>query len=129
MPNHMPWDPAYSVGNGTLDAQHRQILAQCAALAGADRQPGAAFDSRFSALMALAEEHFATEETLLSQNGYPAIDELQGERKEFSDLLNDIVTTEHFNPDELQRFLGLWWIGHIVGSGKKIRAFLEPLVP
>jgi len=117
------------MGHDTLDAQHRQILAHCEALLDASPEPDSGFDGRFKGLMALAEEHFAAEEALLTQAGYPALDEYRDEQEAFRDLVNDIVTPGYFNPEELQRFLGLWWIGHIIGSGKKIRAFLEPQTP
>jgi hemerythrin len=129
MTRSLPWDPAYPMGHATLDAQHRQILGHCDALLEAGPEPDTDFDGRFKALMALAEEHFATEVAVLTQAGYPALDEHRDEQEEFRDLVNDIITPGRFNPEELQRFMGLWWIGHIVGSGKKIRAFLEPQTP
>jgi hypothetical protein len=52
-------------------------------------------------------------------------EELQNERDEFDYLANEIITTENFEKIELQRFLALWWVGHIVGSGRKYRALLE----
>jgi len=129
MPNRMPWDAAYSLGNDTLDSQHRAILAQCNVLADciADAGPESdlKFHTVFKELMALAGEHFSTEETLLIQCGYPLLEEHQNEHDEFDYLANDIITTENFEKVELQRFLALWWVGHIVGSGKKYRAFLE----
>ena len=131
MPNRVQWNPDYSMGNQTLDRQHQDILAQCNNLADclSDASPEGEqkFKTVFDALMAQAGVHFSTEETLLTQCGYPLLEEHQNEHDEFNYLANDIITTENFENIELQRFLALWWIGHIVGSGKKYRAFLEKL--
>ena len=131
MSNRMQWDSRHSVGNETLDDQHRNIVAQCNALddcladAGEDGDEGdRKFRKIFDELMALSREHFATEEALLAASGYPMLDEHRNEREEFDYLAAEIITTENFDKDELQSFLALWWTGHILGSAKKQRAFL-----
>jgi len=133
MPNRVQWAPGYSMGNETLDRQHSNILTQCNALADciadASQESDQKFHNIFNELMALADVHFTTEETLLTQCAYPMLEEHQNEHDEFDYLANEIVTTENFEKIELQRFLTLWWVGHIVGSGKKYRAFLEKLQP
>lgn len=119
------------MGNELLDSQHRNLLAQCNTLADCIADAGSEsdlkFNDTFAALMAQAREHFAAEEALLTQCGYPMLEEHQNEYDEFDYLANEIITTENFEQVELQRFLALWWVGHIVGSGKKYRAFLEKL--
>ncbi|MBI4988470.1 MAG: hemerythrin family protein [Rhodocyclales bacterium] len=117
------------MGNATLDAQHRNLLAHCNALADCLAEAGSEGDRKFrqafEELMALAREHFAAEEALLACGGYPELEEHRHERDEFDYLAAEIVTTENFDKDELQTFLALWWTGHILGSAKKQRAFLE----
>jgi hemerythrin len=131
MPKRVPWNPAYSMGNDLLDGQHQAILAQCNALADcmadAGPQSDQNFQATFNAVMTQAAEHFSTEEALLTQCGYPLLEEHKNEHDEFDYLANEIITTENFEKIELQRFLALWWVGHIVGSGKKYRAFLDRL--
>lgn len=131
MPNRVSWDPSFALGNPTLDAQHQAILAQVNALADSVANTSAdsnqKFDCAFQALMAAAAEHFATEESILAQCAYPGMDEHYNERDEFNYLANEIITTENFERAELQRFLSLWWVGHIVGSSKKYRANLANL--
>jgi hemerythrin-like metal-binding protein len=128
----MKWQPRYSVGNEVLDQQHQHILAQCQALADClgNSSPASAqdFHNIFSALMARVQEHFSTEEALLARCGYPAMDEYLNEREEFKYLASDIITTEHFEKIELQRFLTLWWIGHIVDCGKQFGDHLKEAV-
>lgn len=129
MPNREQWNPNYDTGNEILDHQHRIILARCNALAdqnpGGGQDQGMAFNNSFNELMALAREHFATEEALLAACGYPELEELKDEYGEFEYLAADIVTTENFEVIELQRFLVLWWVGHIIESAAKFRPHLE----
>lgn len=129
MANRVQWEPRHSVGNDTLDAQHRAILAQCNALAdclddtseAGDRK----YDEIFNELMTLAREHFATEEALLARCGYPDLADHQSEREEFDYLAAEIITTQNFDKHELQSFLALWWTGHVLGAARNYRAFLE----
>jgi hemerythrin len=128
MPNRIEWNPDFSVGSEALDTQHQAILAQCNALgdcmAEASPDGNQKFNGIFAALMVLAHQHFTAEEALLTQCGYPMLEEQQNEHDEFDYLANEIITTENFEPIELQRFLALWWTGHIVGSSRKYRSFL-----
>lgn len=124
--NRFPWDAAYAVGHDALDAQHQQLLARCEALVDPDEPAQAGFNARLQALLALADEHFNAEATVLRECAYPDLDELEAERQEFANLVADLVAPEHFNPEELRRFLGLWWVGHIVGSADTMRLFLAP---
>ena len=128
-PNRVQWSSDYCVGNEVLDRQHQAILAQCNRLADCiadpDLQCDQNFDGAFAALMVLVREHFSAEKALLSLFGYPDLDEQQGEYDEFDYLANEIITTENFERVELQRFLVLWWVGHLTDSAKKYRRFVE----
>jgi hemerythrin-like metal-binding protein len=125
MPNRVHWNSGYSMGNETLDRQHQNILAQCNAMADClvseDPHADQKFNDILTALLEQAREHFITEEALLIQCNYPTIDEHQNERDEFDYLTSDIIIAENFEAVELQRSLALWWVGHIVGSGKNYR--------
>jgi hemerythrin len=123
------WEPRHGVGNASLDDQHRNLLARCDALAdcldAAGPEGDRKFDEIFEELMALAREHFAAEEALLTRCGYPELEDYQSEREEFDYLSAEIITTGNFDRHELQNFLALWWTGHIRGAAQKHRAFLE----
>jgi hemerythrin len=127
MPNRVQWDPCFSVGNETLDAQHQRFLEQCNALADCLSEAGDAgilkFDQLFAALMASAREHFSTEEALLASCGYPELDDHRSEQEEFEFLAAEIITTDNFDRDELQTFLALWWAGHVMGAARNYRPF------
>ena len=126
MPNRLEWAPRHGVGNATLDAQHQAILARCNALADClDEKSDQRFDEVFRELMTLARDHFAAEEALLARCGYAELDDYRSECEEFDYLSAEIITTNHFDRDELQTFLALWWTGHIRGGAGNHRACLE----
>lgn len=129
MSNRVQWDAGLEVGHQAIDDQHRNLLAQCDALADclADASPEGQrkFHETFDELMSLAREHFAAEEALLAHSGATMLEDLRSERDEFEYLAEEIITTENFDRSELQRFLVLWWTGHIVGSVRKRHAFSE----
>ncbi|MDK9703007.1 MAG: hemerythrin domain-containing protein [Sulfuritalea sp.] len=126
MPNRVQWNPGYDAGNEILDNQHRAILAQCNALAdcavGTGPEDDRKFRELFDQLMVQAREHFSAEKEVLSRGACATLEEHHDERDEFEYLAADIITTENFDKLELQRFLALWWVGHIIDSGKRYRA-------
>ncbi|WIM05998.1 MAG: hemerythrin domain-containing protein [Candidatus Nitricoxidivorans perseverans] len=132
MPNRAQWNSDYLVGNETLDNQHRDILAQCDALAdcasGSGREVDLKFQESLDELMTRAHKHYSTEEELLARFGCRMLEEHKNERDEFEYLAANIITTENFDKTELQRFLILWWTGHVADSGRH-RSFMEKSPP
>ncbi len=128
MPNRVTWDPRFNVGNETLDVQHKHFFDQCNALADCLDEASEAgdrkFDQLFAGLMANAREHFAIEEALLVERGYPDLEDHRSEQEEYEFLAAEIVTTDNFDKDELQTFLALWWAGHVMGAARNYRAYL-----
>jgi hemerythrin len=127
MPNRVNWDTRFSVGNATLDAQHKHFIDLCNALADCLDAGGDArdqeFDRLFAKLMAGAREHFAAEEAILAGCGYPDLEAHRNEQEEFAFLANEIVTTDNFDREELQTFLALWWVGHVMGAVRGYRDY------
>jgi len=128
MPMRMTWDPDYSTGQPDLDTQRQGLLDQCNRLADlcpAELEPAEApaFDEAFDVLKALARAHFDTELALLEAGGYAELEDHRADCEEFEYLASDIATAENFSRLELQRFLALWWLGHIKGSAEVLRAF------
>ena len=58
------------------------------------------------------------------QHGCPELEDHRFDCDEFEYLVSEIVTTEHFERVELQRFLALWFLGHVMGSAAQLRAAL-----
>lgn len=126
MANRVQWAPHLGVGNAALDEQHRALLDRCNALADClDAADDRRFDEVFKELMRLAREHFAAEEALLAQAGYPELEGYRNECGEFAYLADEIITTDNFDREELQTFLALWWTGHILGAARDHRPFLD----
>ncbi len=130
MAKRTQWIPHFSTGNADLDTQHQQLLAQCNTLADqlgdASEAAKRAFAETLEKLMASVRDHFAAERAMLARHGYPKLDEHEHEGEEFAYLASEIVTTENFDPDELQTFLALWCTGHIVGTSLQQRPYLAP---
>lgn len=130
-PSRLPWDPGYTVGHVTMDEQHRQLLAQCGVLAdlcaadGGNRCADAEFTAAFERTMIMAREHFAAEEALLVAGTYPDLEDYRCEVEEYEFLAAEIATTENFDKIELQRFIALWWLGHIMGATKQQSPYLK----
>lgn len=130
MPMRAPWEPGFAVGHELIDTQHRGLLAQCDQLADHCVSPDETtrdhhFDQAFEQLKALARQHFETEAALLAHGSADDLEDHQVERAEFEELLAETVTTDNFDRLELQRFLTLWWMGHIQGWVQRQRALLQ----
>jgi len=125
-PIRSPWDPGCSVGHEVIDAQHRALLAQCDRLADAcaGEADDPAFDALFAGLKALAREHFEAETAVLQACGFEALEDHRFECEEFEYLAEEIATTDHFDRVELQRFVALWFAGHIAGTAGRLREAL-----
>ena len=126
MPIQVPWEADFAVGHALIDAQHQRLLALSNALAqycgdGADAERS--FGQAFDEIKALARAHFETESALLSAAAYPELEDHAFECDEFKYLADEIATAENFDPLELQRFLALWWLGHVKGAAAQ-SAFL-----
>jgi hemerythrin-like metal-binding protein len=129
MPNRLTWEPGFSTGHGAIDAQHQALLDQCNRLADLCAATGnedseRAFDLAFEQLEGMAREHFEAEAAWLASVGDPALEDHRADCDEFDYLADQIATTDHFDRLELQRFLALWWLGHIAGSAPRFRALL-----
>lgn len=130
MPARTDWNPSFTVGNAAMDEQHRNLLDQCNRLAdlcaadGGNAPADDAFTTAYAQLMNTARAHFAAEEALLVAGGYPEIENYRCEIEEYEFLAAEIATTENFDKIELQRFLALWWIGHVVDAARQQREFL-----
>ncbi len=129
MAKRTQWIPHFSTGNALLDEQHQHLLAQCNTLADClGEEVGKAneqFPGILAGLMTSVREHFSSERALLAGNGYPMLDEHEHESEEFEFLAAEIISTENFDPDELQTFLTLWCTGHIVGTATQQRPYLD----
>ncbi len=126
MSNHVQWDPLFDVANEVLNEQRKAILAQCNALSDCADSPAQDAEQRFratlDALRSSAREHFATELAIFSSATYPGQDAYRMVKDEFEYLASDIITTDNFGMHEIQRFVALWWVGHLIDSARMLQA-------
>ncbi len=124
MPYPARWEPFFESGHDAIDAQHRDLLAQCEGLAelcAGGEGDGARFDVAFERLKASVREHLVAEVALLVALGDPDVDAQRDEQAEFDDLAAEVLTTANFDRLELQRFVDVWCLGHVVASAAHLR--------
>ncbi len=68
-----PWDSRYDTGIGSIDAQHRELLAVLNRLRRSihERSGRVDLEGQLHLLVTLAEAHLAAEEALMADSGYP----------------------------------------------------------
>ena len=126
---YVAWKDFYSVGDPSLDAQHKQIFGAINELhdamqKGKDR---AVLKPILDHLLQYTLAHFKHEEQVMREHGYPDFAQHKALhdriRKRTSDLREHAyLVTGH----ELLHFLKEWWVGHIQGVDKKYMPYLEP---
>ncbi|WP_243545509.1 bacteriohemerythrin [Pseudodesulfovibrio tunisiensis] len=122
------WSDDLSIGVDTIDAQHQKLIdmvndAYDAVFSGGD--PDAAFDL-IERMKAYALEHFAAEERMMEECGYPETGEHKQRHLQF---LQEVFL---FNRDKYKRdqlleiftFLSSWFKEHIRREDKAIAAFM-----
>lgn len=127
MPNRPRWEPEFTVGHRAFDAQHREMLGYCDALADlcADAEPDVArFREVLDRMFLAAREHFAAEDAALVAATYPGIEDYRCEVEEYEHFAAEVITPTNFDLIEIQRFLALWWVGHIMGAAREHRPYL-----
>lgn len=114
------WSPSMTCGIKAIDKQHRTLIDHFASYViklQLDHSSGEV-KKMFSFLQGYANEHFKTEETLLIQNKYPALEEHQAAHEEFRKLFAGLLQAfkKDKNLDTLQEGLPSilqWFLNHI----------------
>ncbi len=126
------WRNEYSVGIGTLDADHIVIASLInhiddAKQAGTDETAIAAI---LSALIEHARRHFAREERLMEKSGYPALERHREEHRLLEDQLREMHEEYQRTPDpelsqEIMELLNFWLVEHILKVDMHYRPYLK----
>ena len=121
------WRPEYSVGNEAIDEDHRGLFALVRELESADMTDGL-LDDILSRLEAYAAGHFAREEALMSEVGYPGLAEHVTEHRAFVEWLESVRRTYRraaespFQVGDLvNAFLERWLVEHIMEEDMRYR--------
>jgi hemerythrin-like metal-binding protein len=127
---YVTWKDFYSVGDPSIDAQHKQILGTInelyeAMLIGKDR---AVLKPLLDRLLQYTLAHFEHEEQVMQEHEYPDF----AQHKALHDKIRKktVELREHaylVTGQDLLRFLKEWWVGHIQGQDKNYSPYLEAI--
>jgi hemerythrin len=131
--NKIAWSKDLTVGVDVIDEQHRQWIQRFNAVAAAiaAHQGPVQIGKILEFLMDYTKLHFATEEKLMAEHGYPDLPVQRTQHMELTDTLQGLLRdfeeegatqklAEAFNV-----FLGNWLIKHIRELDLKFGAFLK----
>lgn len=125
------WDDDLSVGIQAIDDDHQKLLTLINNLQTAVLYPtGESFERQaLSDLVDYTKYHFAREEKLMSENGYPEYEDHKKQHEEMiakvSRFLDSYEKDRESTIDELNGFLKSWLIDHIAGTDQKYSQFLR----
>jgi hemerythrin-like metal-binding protein len=128
------WTPGMSVGVPALDAQHRELFTRLNRLVAAIRAGRGSADVApvLAFLDDYTREHFADEERVMEQAGYPALAEHRAQHAGFcAELarLRERLAVPGADRQELAGHLHLhlrdWLVRHIIGADRAYAAHLE----
>ncbi len=129
----MQWDPSLSLGVEHLDAQHQEFFRRLQRFLDACKgnQGGAALAEMLGYLRRYAEEHFAAEELLMREQGFPYLATHQEQHAEFIAKLDRLTAafeqrgTRADTIAEAMDFASTWLIRHIKSSDLVIARWLR----
>ena len=125
------WQENYSVGIQEFDEQHKSLIDIINTLHDSQKQnrEWQTLAVILRSLMAYAANHFAVEEKLMVQYGYPDFDRHRLAHNEFvrtiTNFQEDFQEARAVLPDELMHFLSEWLVGHILVVDKQYSLFFN----
>lgn len=123
------WNDSYSVKVAVFDGHHKKLVGMINELhqAMVNRQANAVIEKILASLVDYTKYHFAEEEKLMKQHGYPGYQE---QKKEHEDLVSQVADIQDRYKKgslsvslETMSFLKNWLSGHILGTDKKYSRF------
>lgn len=126
------WNKTLAIGIPALDAQHRELFDRADALLAA-LQAGRAeaeLERLFWFLDDYCQSHFAEEERLMLEAGFPGLDGQRAAHAEFTEELEDLVDRfRRAGPspelaEALRRLVSGWLVAHVQGSDLALAGFL-----
>lgn len=127
------WNPQFSVHSPEMDAQHKTIFRLVNELHEGifTRRSGNFLGSAIQELIDYTERHFAEEEHLMRQHGYPGYERHKAAHEQ---LLGQVLEFERkfhagdsgFTAEIFQFLVSDWLIKHILGTDRMYAPFLKP---
>ncbi len=139
--DRLGWDPSMSVGESTIDGQHRNLLGKITELrqiiASMDADVGQLRDA-LHFLYVYIKEHFAYEESYMAVNEFPGIEKHKAVHQEFVRFYDDLQkefrqksVSGHFSSvdvkellEKTEAYLGNWLVNHIKGMDQEYAKYI-----
>lgn len=127
----LSWDDRYNVGIAAIDDDHRRLLNLVNQFQTAvDYSTGGHFEQEaLDALVDYTKTHFAREEQLMDQYGYPDAENHKRQHREMIDKVEALSATYRQDPDrsleEALAFLKKWLMDHIGGTDQQYAGFFR----
>ena len=124
------WSDSFSVGNATIDSQHKKLFHLLDSIFVAMKAGKAKeiINPSIDELINYTETHFKTEEDLFEKHGYPDAVAHNREHKLFVDKVVGIAAKVKAGKMvlsvEITSFLKDWLVNHINGTDQKYAKFL-----
>ncbi len=118
------WDESFRIGNDIIDQQHQELIELVAALS----DDGQTYqDAQLAAVLDYAMYHFAEEEALQEEIGYPGFEAHRAEHGRLVEALTTIrdqYWAREIPPGDFRRFMFDWVLDHVKVHDARIGAFL-----
>lgn len=132
MSDFLVWTEKYATGVETIDGDHQTLFMMVNALndAMAHDDAPAQMPGLFSHLIDYTRTHFAREEALMAEHGYPMLDEHREKHRQLTEtlarMLDDFeAAPETFPVDGLMDFLKDWLTSHVLKSDMDYVPFVK----
>jgi hemerythrin len=125
------WKDDYSVGIGAMDTQHKQLITLINQLYEAMQKSATeeAMKTVLPGLLKYTKIHFAAEEKLIGEAGYPELEAHQAYHRQFTATLTETIekckSTGIMPTVSLVTFLKDWLSNHILVKDKHYGAFIS----
>lgn len=126
MEPEIEWSDAYDTGLPEIDAQHRALAQLVNRIS--DRSGRSEALASVLHVFRYAREHFATEELLMRQIGFPGLEKHLLEHRELIAALANAADGTFATAQEIRAFKGFlanWLLDHIAQSDLEIRRYLD----
>lgn len=131
-PHLVDWDERYSVGVRIIDDQHRSLVKMTNELyrgcMQGEAEARAYFGTAIKGAVDYVKEHFATEERLLLDAGYP---DFLSHKRQHEDFVRTIIGEvknfqegRKFVPNHFARYLRDWTLEHIAVTDRQYKDHL-----
>ena len=129
--NLFEWKPDYSVGNAQIDMQHKQLFRMAGELheAMVNGHGKEIIESLLDKLVSYTSHHFASEERLMKESGYPGYQQHHADHEKLASQVLEyqakVKTRACAVTVEMMRFLRDWLDHHIRGADMKVGVYLK----